>query len=92
LIRGESGTGKELVARAIHRNSPRAGQRFLAIKAAGCAGPTPRRSRRAALGGWMAGHASWKRHGHRAGGVSLRPCTRLTRVVCNTSEIRGIIS
>ncbi len=26
LIRGESGTGKELVARAVHRNSPRAGK------------------------------------------------------------------
>jgi len=34
LIRGESGTGKELVARAIHRNSPRAGQRFLPINCA----------------------------------------------------------
>ncbi len=30
LIEGESGTGKELVARAIHFNSPRKGQRFLA--------------------------------------------------------------
>ena len=31
LIRGESGTGKELVANALHVNSPRAGERFLAI-------------------------------------------------------------
>ncbi len=31
LIVGESGTGKELVANAVHLNSPRAGERFLAI-------------------------------------------------------------
>ncbi len=31
LVRGESGTGKELLARAIHRASPRAAKAFVAI-------------------------------------------------------------
>lgn len=35
LINGESGTGKELVARAIHQQSDRAGESFVAVNCAG---------------------------------------------------------
>ncbi|MFW6192552.1 MAG: sigma-54-dependent transcriptional regulator [Gemmatimonadota bacterium] len=35
LIEGESGTGKELVARAVHAESPRSGEAFLAVNCAG---------------------------------------------------------
>ena len=34
LLLGESGVGKELVARALHRNSARAGQRFIQVNCA----------------------------------------------------------
>jgi Nif-specific regulatory protein len=37
LIRGESGTGKELAAHAIHQNSPRVAQPFVAINCAALA-------------------------------------------------------
>src|SRR5688572_7525224 len=38
LLRGESGVGKEIVARAIHKASPRAGRQFLKVNCAALPG------------------------------------------------------
>src|SRR5467141_1986215 len=38
LLRGESGTGKEVLARALHKASPRAGRQFLKVNCAALPG------------------------------------------------------
>jgi transcriptional regulator with GAF, ATPase, and Fis domain len=38
LLRGESGVGKEIVARAIHKASPRAAKQFLKVNCAALPG------------------------------------------------------
>src|SRR5919205_4378383 len=38
LLRGESGTGKEVLARALHKASPRAGKQFLKVNCAALPG------------------------------------------------------
>ena len=38
LLRGESGTGKEVLARALHKASPRSGKQFLKVNCAALPG------------------------------------------------------
>src|SRR5437762_12616191 len=38
LLRGDSGTGKEVLARALHKASPRAGRQFLKVNCAALPG------------------------------------------------------
>jgi Nif-specific regulatory protein len=53
LVRGEAGSGKDMVARALHRRSPRKTRRFLAVNSAMLSEDRLARSLEAAIGGTL---------------------------------------